>query len=121
FYAGVSGYLRTLNVDIGDRVKKGRVLAKVDVPELDKQVQRYAAMVEQAGARVVQTKARAATARAEWEAAKAAIPRAQAMLKSKSAELRYRQLQLTRMRDLAKSGSVEDTLVDEATTHRDAV
>src|SRR5438067_2011451 len=31
-YAGVSGYLKTLNVDIGDRVTKGQILAQVDVP-----------------------------------------------------------------------------------------
>src|SRR5438128_1012835 len=81
-YAGVSGYLKTLNVDIGDRVKKGQVLAQVDVPELVKQVQRYAAVVEQARARVAQMKARAVSARAEWDAARAAVPRAEAMLKS---------------------------------------
>src|ERR1700682_4864416 len=50
-YAGVSGYLKTQSVDIGDRIRKGQVLAQVDVPELEKQVQRYAAMVEQARAR----------------------------------------------------------------------
>lgn len=34
-HVGVSGYLKTLNVDIGDIVKKGEVLAQVDVPELE--------------------------------------------------------------------------------------
>jgi RND family efflux transporter MFP subunit len=120
-YAGVAGYLKVLNVDIGDRVKKGQALAQVDVPELDKQVQRYAAMLDQAHARVAQMKARADSARAEWEAAKAAVPRAEALLRSKSAELRYRQLQLQRYRDLAATRSIEDKLVDEATSNRDAV
>jgi HlyD family secretion protein len=120
-YAGVSGYLKSLKVDIGDRVKKGQVLAQVDVPELEKQVQRYGAVVEQAGARVGQMEARAESARAEWEAAKAAVPRAEAVLKSKQAELRYRQQQLQRMRDLAASKSIEDRIVDEYTSHRDAV
>src|SRR5213078_1808809 len=59
--------------------------------------------------------------RAEWEAAKAAVPRAESLLKSKTAELRYRQLQLSQMRELAQSGSLEDKMVDEATSHRDAV
>jgi RND family efflux transporter MFP subunit len=120
-HAGVSGYLKTLSVDIGDHVKKGVVLAKVDVPELEKQVQRYAALVEQADAKVVQMRARALSARAEWAAAKAAVPRAEALLKSKTAELKYRQLQLQRMRELASSKSIEDKLVDEATAHRDSV
>lgn len=120
-YAGASGYLKTLNVDIGDRIKKGQILALVDVPELEKQVQRCAAVVEQNRARVAQMRARAVSARADWDAARAAVPRAEAMLKSKSAELRYRQLQLQRMRDLAASKSIEDKLVDETTSHRDAV
>jgi HlyD family secretion protein len=120
-YAGVSGFLKTLNVDIGDRTKKGQALAQVDVPDLEKQVQRNAAMVEQARARVSQMKARAVSTRAEWDAARATVPRAEAMLKSKSAELLYRQKQLQRMRELAVARAIEDKLVDEATSHRDAV
>lgn len=33
-HAKVSGYLEALNVDIGDRVKTGQLLAKLEVPEL---------------------------------------------------------------------------------------
>ena len=33
-YAKVSGYLQILNVDIGDRVKEGQLLAEIDSPEL---------------------------------------------------------------------------------------
>jgi len=120
-YAGVSGFLKTLNVDIGDRIKKGQPLAQVDVPELEKQIQRNSSVVEQTRARVAQMQARAISTRADWDSARAAVPRAEAMLKSKSAELRYRQQQLQRMRELAASKSIEDKLVDEATSHRDAV
>ena len=73
-YAGVSGFLKAQSVDIGDRIKQGQVLAQVDVPELEKQVQRSASMVDQAKAKVTQTKARAVTARADFDAAKAAVP-----------------------------------------------
>jgi RND family efflux transporter MFP subunit len=120
-FAGVSGYLKTQTVDIGDRVEAGQVLATVDVPDLEKQVQRTAAALDQARARVLQMKARAVSARAEEDAARAAIPRAEALLKSKSAELRYQQQRLQRIRELAASRSVEDKLVDEYTSHRDAV
>jgi RND family efflux transporter MFP subunit len=37
-YAKIAGYLRTIKVDKGDRVKKGQVLAVLDSPELDHQV-----------------------------------------------------------------------------------
>ena len=37
-YAKVPGYLKTIKVDKGDRVKKGQVLAILDSPETDQQV-----------------------------------------------------------------------------------
>ncbi|MGH8013100.1 MAG: efflux RND transporter periplasmic adaptor subunit, partial [Candidatus Binataceae bacterium] len=39
-YAKVTGYLRTIYVDKGDRVKKGQVLAVIEVPELKQQLER---------------------------------------------------------------------------------
>lgn len=38
-YAKVAGYLKTINVDKGDRVKPGQVLAVLESPELDHQVE----------------------------------------------------------------------------------
>ncbi len=37
-YAKVAGYLKRINVDKGDRVKPGQVLAVLETPELDQQV-----------------------------------------------------------------------------------
>src|SRR5437870_8588662 len=55
-FAKASGFLKTQNVDMGDRVTRGQILAVVDVPELEKQMERNAAAVEQAKARVAQMK-----------------------------------------------------------------
>ena len=120
-YAGVPGYLRQQSVDIGDRVRQGQILAVVDVPDLEKQVQHNAAVVEQVRSHVAQMKAKLASAQADAEAARAAVPHAEALLRSKSAELLYRRQQLDRMKELASSRSIEDKLVDEYTSHRDAV
>lgn len=38
-HAKVSGYIRNINVDIGDRVRKGQVLAILEIPELVAQLQ----------------------------------------------------------------------------------
>lgn len=38
-HAKVAGYIRSINVDIGDKVKEGQVLATLDVPELQAQVE----------------------------------------------------------------------------------
>ena len=45
-YAKVAGYLKTIKVDKGDRVKKGQVLAVLESPELDHQVENARATYE---------------------------------------------------------------------------
>lgn len=45
-YAKVAGYLKTIKVDKGDRVKQGDVLAILDSPELDHQVETARATYE---------------------------------------------------------------------------
>jgi multidrug efflux pump subunit AcrA (membrane-fusion protein) len=38
-YSPAAGYLKTLNVDIGDRVRRGQLLAVIEAPEIDATVQ----------------------------------------------------------------------------------
>jgi membrane fusion protein (multidrug efflux system) len=49
-FAQVSGYLKKWNVDIGARVTAGQVLAEIDTPELDRQLEQARAQVEVARA-----------------------------------------------------------------------
>jgi RND family efflux transporter MFP subunit len=49
-YAKVSGYVQWIKVDKGDRVRKGQVLATLEIPEVDKQYESALAAVEQAKA-----------------------------------------------------------------------
>src|SRR5687768_9287533 len=72
-HAKVTGYLKSQFVDIGSRVKKGQVLAVVDVPELEKTVEKNAATVELYQARVAQMKAKVKIANADVEASNAHI------------------------------------------------
>jgi len=53
-YSRVSGYLKDWKVDIGDRVKKGDVLATIETPDLDAQLDAARAELKaaQAGAKV---------------------------------------------------------------------
>src|SRR6187431_252378 len=48
-YAKVAGYLKSLNVDKGDRVAAGQALGEIEVPELAAEVVRYRADVKVAG------------------------------------------------------------------------
>jgi RND family efflux transporter MFP subunit len=47
-HAKVAGYIRQINVDIGDRVHKGKVLAVLEIPELVAQVDEAEATVRRA-------------------------------------------------------------------------
>ncbi|HZS53895.1 MAG TPA: efflux RND transporter periplasmic adaptor subunit [Bryobacteraceae bacterium] len=51
--AKVAGYIRTINVDIGDRVKTGQVLAVLEVPEMQDDIARAAAALEASQAEIV--------------------------------------------------------------------
>jgi len=119
-FAEVPGYLKGQTVDIGDRVKRGQVLANVDVPELEKQVKRYASMVEQTRAKVRVMNARVACARAESEVAKASIVKYEAAAASAAANRSLREKQLRRYRDLYAEHAIEEKLVDEKEEARDA-
>jgi len=63
--AKVSGYIREIKVDIGDRVREGQVLATLEVPEMQDDLTRAAASIEQANAEL-------ATARDELQRAESA-------------------------------------------------
>ena len=56
-YARANGYVRRFLVDIGDVVKDGQLLAELDTPELDQQLDQGRAQLAQAQATVVQAKA----------------------------------------------------------------
>ncbi len=56
-YPRTSGYVRRWLVDIGDKVKEGDLLAEIDTPELDREIEAARAELLQANALLVQAKA----------------------------------------------------------------
>ena len=55
-HAKVAGYVRSIKVDVGDRVKKGQLLAVLEIPELQDQIQQANASVKQSEAEVKRAK-----------------------------------------------------------------
>src|SRR6202171_6826837 len=49
-YARINGYLRVWNADIGAHVRKGQLLAVIEAPEVDQELNHARAMLAQAGA-----------------------------------------------------------------------
>lgn len=112
-YAKASGYLVEQKVDIGSRVKKGDVLARIAIPEYEKQVQRDTARVKNADAKVKQMDAHLAAAKSEAKAADATVTLAKVLVRAKTSYRQYREKQLTRYKELAKERALEARVVDE--------
>ena len=66
-YARANGYLRKRFVDIGDHVKKGQLLAIIDAPDLDAQVDQARQQLRQAQADEAQQQAQLDLRRVTWE------------------------------------------------------
>ena len=65
-YARATGYISRRNVDIGDHVKQGELLAELAVPEVDEQISQNESTLEQLKAAVQQAEANATLAQATW-------------------------------------------------------
>ncbi|MFT3879699.1 MAG: efflux RND transporter periplasmic adaptor subunit [Gemmatales bacterium] len=112
-YSKVSGYLVEQTVDIGYRVKAGDVLARLSVPEYEKQVKQDTADVVRAEAKVDQMKSAITTAEADVGAAAASIALAQAELKSRASYRAFREKQRNRINELVARNAIEAKVADE--------
>jgi RND family efflux transporter MFP subunit len=65
-YARATGYLAKRNVDIGDRVKQGELLAQLAVPEIDDQISQNEATLKQLEAALEQAQANLQLAQVTW-------------------------------------------------------
>ncbi len=77
--ARADGYLKRRLADLGDRVRAGQVLAEIDAPELDQQLQQAEAAVEQAQAAVEQAQASLAQSKANRDLARITAERLRAL------------------------------------------
>lgn len=112
-FSKVSGYLKEQHVDIGDRVKRGDVLAEIEMPETEKQVQRDEAAVEQAEAYIVQMEAHLESAKADYQAAEALIGEREADVQLAASTLSYKTKVYHRIEQLVKERAVDEQLRDE--------
>lgn len=74
-HAKVSGYVRRINVDIGDRVRNGQVIATLEVPELNAQVAAAQAQIRQSGSEIARAQSGVALAEADYASLHAAYTR----------------------------------------------
>jgi RND family efflux transporter MFP subunit len=106
-YARANGYLLKRFVDIGDEVKEGELLAVLDTPELDQQVQ-------QAAANLRSTQANLTSAISDRENFAAQLFAADSTIKQARTNLEFSNTQVKRYQSLATQGAVSFEQRDQA-------
>jgi HlyD family secretion protein len=112
-YAKITGYVDKWTVDIGDRVRKGQLLAKLAVPELEQEYQQKKAQLAQAEVGVEQARRSVQVLEAAIKGAKSQIEETEAGLKHAAAELERWTGELKRITALHDSKVIDKALVDE--------
>ena len=75
-YSKVGGFLKVINVDIGDEFKAGQALAELDIPEMASDIRQKEALVQQTEAEAQQAIAAVKEAKAQMQGFRAAIDEA---------------------------------------------
>jgi RND family efflux transporter MFP subunit len=81
--AKVSGYIKKMNVDVGDWVQQGQVLATLEVPEMQDDLVRILAAIERSKADVERAKNEVQRAEAAYQLAKLTSERLTAVFQTK--------------------------------------
>jgi multidrug efflux pump subunit AcrA (membrane-fusion protein)/beta-lactamase regulating signal transducer with metallopeptidase domain len=109
----VTGVVAKVSVDEGDMVKKGEVLALIDVPDIEAELAKDEADLAQAQASVEQAQASLESAEATVEAAAATLKQSEAESQKAASQAKFRQTQADRMKELLKNKAVDERIVEE--------
>ena len=109
----LGGYVESVAVDIGDKVKKGQVLAVLRVPETEADLKQKRAMIEQAQSEKEQDEATVEVARAGVASAEAKVTEIQAGIRRADADLARWRSEFTRIEQLFRERAQTGSLLDE--------
>ena len=112
-YAMASGYMKTQDVDIGSRVKKGQVLAVLDVPKEEAAAGESEALLELAKVRARQAEANVKSMEADRDTAIATVAQTEADTARLVANLRLAQAHYARVNSLHQLKAVDENYLDE--------
>lgn len=127
-HARISGYVKEVRADYGDRVKKGTVLAVLAVPEMEVELRQKEALVRQAEAELRLGRAAVASAEAEFKRMKsqsermATVGRGGLISVEAVEETQHGFEASTAKRDVARADvGVKEAKLEVAREHRDHV
>jgi RND family efflux transporter MFP subunit len=103
----VSGFIRSINVDIGDRVHKGQTLAVLEVPELQAQLEGTVAQVSRSKDEITRAQHEVAAAEARYSSLHADNNRLQQAAKAQPGLIAQQELDDALSKDLSAAAQVD--------------
>jgi RND family efflux transporter MFP subunit len=103
----VSGFIKHIYVDIGDKVREGQTIAVLEVPELQAQLEGTVAQVGQRKDEIVRAQHDVARAEAEYAALHANNTRMQEAAKAQPGLIAQQELDDTQSKDLSAAAQVD--------------
>ena len=118
--AKASGFVTRLRADIGDVVKKGDILAEIDVPEMKEQRRVIEARIRGLEAKEKSAESGIELAEARVESAEAKLEQAKSQLESAKASLAASEAEFSRTQDMVNRKSLQERMLDEVRKKRDS-
>jgi len=106
-HAKVSGYIRRINVDIGDRVHVGEVLATLEIPELDAELKGSDAEVRHSKDEITRAQDQVDFAQSQRAAVHSAYTRLQQAAKAQPGMIAEQELDDAQAKDLSAQAQIE--------------
>ncbi len=106
-YAKTSGFVGTIDVDIGSRVNKGDIVVQIDVPEMLDELRQAKSLVQAKEAKVRALQAKAAQAAQEVRTASADV-------QEYVAKYKLGEINLKRKQELREGDAIPEQMLDEA-------
>ena len=98
--AKVAGYVRTIHVDLGDRVREGQVLAELEVPEMTNEVSKATAIVDETESGIAASRDELQRAESAHQIAHVSYTRLQEVAKREAGLIPQQELDESHSRDL---------------------
>jgi RND family efflux transporter MFP subunit len=105
--AKVAGYVKNINVDIGDRVKQGQLIAVLEIPEMTDEVTKAKAGVQRSQAQVTQAQDEVRRAESGHQMAHLNYDRLAAVMKTRPGLIAQQEVDDAQSKDLVAEAQVQ--------------
>jgi RND family efflux transporter MFP subunit len=104
--AKVAGYIKQINVDVGDRVKEGDLLATLEIPEMNDDLNRASAAVERSNADVTHANDEVRRAESAYAIAHLSFQRLSAVAEKRPGLVAQQEIDVAQSKDLEAEAQV---------------